>query len=100
MRKVTAKGGPLDGKSFLIHQNEHALTHHANTGGSYKVDGLTALWDAKTSDTDAQAQPTATDEVPAQPDRNEMPGCANHRLVQHRDNKPPWCDTCRQTANE
>lgn len=26
--------------------------------------------------------------------------CADHRLVQHRDNKPPWCNTCRRTANE
>lgn len=26
-------------------------------------------------------------------------GCSNHKPVQHRDGKPPWCKECGLTAN-
>ena len=38
------------------------------------------------------------DEAPAFPETDEdealFPPCENHREVQHRDAKPPWCDSC------
>lgn len=30
---------------------------------------------------------------------NHNPPCKNHRPVQHRDGKPPWCHICRLTAD-
>lgn len=59
MRKVKAKGGPLDGKTVLVHENDHTFAHHADAGGSYVVEGLMATWEAKASAADTQAQPPA-----------------------------------------
>lgn len=30
---------------------------------------------------------------------NENPPCRDHHPVQHRDAKPPWCETCLLTAD-
>ena len=30
------------------------------------------------------------------PGQSAEPVCANHKPVQHRDGKPPWCNTCRK----
>lgn len=29
----------------------------------------------------------------------DLPLCADHRPIQHRDGKPPWCRTCGRTAD-
>lgn len=29
----------------------------------------------------------------------EMAVCSNHKPVQHRDGKPPWCNKCGLTAH-
>ena len=42
--KVTAKNGPLDGKTFLVNENATTFTHHAAPGGTYKVNTKTATW--------------------------------------------------------
>lgn len=38
---------------------------------------------------------TADELLTSQP-AAETPGCAEHRLVQHRDGRPPWCNLCRR----
>lgn len=48
--QITAKGGPLDGKQFLVHETAERLDPHPGvTGGHYKVNPKTATWqpDAK-----------------------------------------------------
>lgn len=42
------------------------------------------------SSEDPYAWPVLTGQVPAHP----WPECPDHREVQHRDRKPPWCNTC------
>ena len=43
-RKVKAQGGPLDGKTVLVHTNERTFTHHADTSGAYTVGDTEAVW--------------------------------------------------------
>lgn len=42
--KVKAQGGPLDGKTVLVHVNESTFTHHADTSGVYTVGETEAVW--------------------------------------------------------
>lgn len=44
MLKITAKGGPIDGKSFTVPEGMKTFTHHAAPGGHYKVNTKTATW--------------------------------------------------------
>lgn len=43
-RKVKAQGGPLDGKTVIVHENERTFTHHADTSGAYTVGDTEAVW--------------------------------------------------------
>lgn len=43
-RKVKAQGGPLDGKTVLVHVNERTFAHHADTSGAYTVGDAEAVW--------------------------------------------------------
>lgn len=58
MHKVKAKGGPLDGKTVLVHETQTSFTHHADGAGTYTVNSKTATW--KPNKTTAQPD-TATD---------------------------------------
>lgn len=43
-KRVTLKGGPLDGKRALVPNTNDSFTHHAATNGHYKVNEKTATW--------------------------------------------------------
>ena len=43
-RKITAKGGPLNGKTFTVHDTADTFTHHAAPGGHYKITEKQATW--------------------------------------------------------
>lgn len=45
-RKVAVKGGPLDGKTVVVHDTQTTFTHHADKGGEYTVSEKTATWKA------------------------------------------------------
>lgn len=47
-RDVTAKGGPLDGKTVTVHETQETFTHHADTSGSYKVNEKSVTWQPNT----------------------------------------------------
>ena len=51
--KITAHGGPLDGRSFILPAGTDDLTHHAVTGGTYTVEGTAATWESDTKPTPA-----------------------------------------------
>ena len=54
-KTIRAKGGPLDGKSFDVHETAETFTHHAAPGGTYKVNAKTATWQpTKPSKADAE----------------------------------------------
>jgi hypothetical protein len=54
-RQITAKGGPLDGKEFLVHETAERLDEHPGVkGGHYKVNDKTATWQP-----DAKLKPAA-----------------------------------------
>lgn len=46
MRKVTLKGGPLDGKTYLVPETQETLTHHA-APGAYKLTAARGTWKAE-----------------------------------------------------
>lgn len=57
-RKVKAQGGPLDGKTAIVHENERTFTHHADTSGAYTVGDAEAVWTSREA-----VPPVAVDEV-------------------------------------
>lgn len=57
--KVTAKGGPLDGKTYVVHETAKQLDPHpAVTGGHYKVNEKTATWQPDAKAKAAASKPT------------------------------------------
>lgn len=57
-RAVTCKGGPLDGKSYLVPASVKVIDHPALTGGRYPVNGpkaKTTTWVPDKESTSAQA---------------------------------------------
>lgn len=59
-KNITAKGGPLDGKTFTVPDGMKTFTHHAAPGGHYKVNTKTASWQD-----DAEMFKKVADEVAA-----------------------------------
>jgi hypothetical protein len=57
-RKLKAQGGPLHGKTVIVHETQETFTHHADTDGHYKVNEKSVTWQPDT-------KPTATVEKPA-----------------------------------
>ena len=57
-RKVKALGGPLDGKTVIVHENERTFTHHADTSGAYTVGDTEAVWTPRDA-----VPPVTVDEV-------------------------------------
>lgn len=47
-RKVKVSGGPLDGKTVVVHETQQTFTHHADQDGSYLVNQKAATWKPKT----------------------------------------------------
>lgn len=45
------------------------------------------------ANTSGKPEPILT---PEQWDKLKAGRCGNHKPVQHRDGKPPWCNTCRK----
>ena len=45
-KRITAKGGPLDGRTFDVPDTATELDHHvtADARGAYKVNAKTATW--------------------------------------------------------
>lgn len=43
-RKLTAQGGPLNGRTFLISDDVKTFTHHASPDGHYQANQKTATW--------------------------------------------------------
>ena len=56
--KITANGGPLDGKSFILPSGTDDLTHHAVTGGTYIIHLGVATWEPETKPTPATTRPS------------------------------------------
>lgn len=57
-RQITAKGGPLDGKEFLVHETAERLDEHPSvTGGHYKVNDKSATWQPDSKATAAGSKP-------------------------------------------
>lgn len=51
-KKITAKGGPLDGKTYLVPENLTRIDVPADQGaGHYKINEKTATWKADHPDT-------------------------------------------------
>lgn len=49
-KKIATKGGPLEGKTFLVHDRQKTFTHHAAPAGHYKVNEKTATWKPDTDE--------------------------------------------------
>lgn len=47
-RKLKAQGGPLDGRTVIVHETQETFTHHADTGGHYKVNEKSVTWQSHT----------------------------------------------------
>ena len=62
MRKINITGGPLNGKTYLIHENRHTFTHHADTTGHYTVEGNTATWADTATTITTDTDSTETDD--------------------------------------
>lgn len=59
-KKITAKGGPLNGKTYLVPENLTRIDVPAEQGaGHYKVNGKSATW--KADQPDAPTEPDAPD---------------------------------------
>lgn len=56
-RKLKAQGGPLHGKTVLVHENQKTFTHHGDTDGHYQVNEKSVTWHPKTKPTDGEAKP-------------------------------------------
>ncbi|MEX1078894.1 MAG: hypothetical protein WED09_07285 [Homoserinimonas sp.] len=69
MIKVTAEGGALNGKRFLVHESAKALDKHpATPNGQYLVKGKKAIWTPnKTTAKTAEVEPGTTDGTKAKP---------------------------------
>ncbi|SDQ05126.1 hypothetical protein SAMN04488565_0048 [Leucobacter chromiiresistens] len=58
---------------------------------------VSAILDAAAN---AATKPAHCSEVfPRIDELTDPPPCPEHRPVQHRDAKPPWCNTCKRTAD-
>lgn len=87
MKRITLKGGPRDGRSFDVPRD--AVVLYVN-GGRYVVKEDTGKWHANAAAKGATPSADIVDEIAT---------CQQHRLVQHRDNKPKWCNTCGEDAD-
>lgn len=57
-RKLKARGGPLDGKSVIVHETQKTFTHHGDTDGHYKVNEKSVTWQPNTKPTETVEKPT------------------------------------------
>lgn len=53
-RKITVNGGPIDGKTVIVHDTQETFTHHADQSGVYKVNEKTATWKPHTAPAPAE----------------------------------------------
>lgn len=56
-RKLKAQGGPLAGKTVIVHETQKTFTHHGDTDGHYQVNEKSVTWHPKTKPTGAEAKP-------------------------------------------
>ena len=47
-RKLKAQGGPLDGKTVVVHETQKTFTHHGDTDGHYRVNEKSVTWQPNT----------------------------------------------------
>lgn len=58
-RKLKAQGGPLDGKTVIVHETQKTFTHHGDTDGHYKVNEKSVTWQSNAKPAEAPAPKTA-----------------------------------------
>ncbi|PRB14478.1 hypothetical protein [Microbacterium sp. MYb62] len=58
-RKLKAQGGPLDGRTVIVHETQKTFTHHGDTDGHYKVNEKSVTWQPNTKPAEETAPKTA-----------------------------------------